>query len=192
MKRILLTILTVCGFVSARAELFEYSVSLSPVASPPGATGTGSGSAVYDDAAHSLQLQLTFSGLSGTTSASHIHAVTTDPFTGTAGVATTLPSFDMFPLGVTSGSFSNTLDLTLASSWNNAFVTAHTDITGAETALSTAMAEGKAYWNVHTTTFAGGEINGFFVAVPEPSSLALLGLGAVGMMLCDRGRRRVC
>jgi hypothetical protein len=40
-------------------------------------------------------------------------------------VATTLPTFAGFPLGVTSGTYINTLDLTLASSYNPAFVTAN-------------------------------------------------------------------
>ena len=39
-------------------------------------------------------------------------------------MATTAPSFVGVPLGVTSGTFNATLDLTLASSFNPAFVTA--------------------------------------------------------------------
>jgi len=149
MKTILLLVLTACGVWSAQANIFQYTVSLSgPNESPANASpGTGSGSVNYDDVNHLLQLQVTFSGLiptnSGTT-ASHIHAATVNPFSGTAGVATTTPSFAGFPLGVTSGSFSNTLDLTLSSSWNPAYVTAHTDIAGAESALAAAMAGGQA------------------------------------------------
>src|SRR5204863_6081105 len=92
---------------------------------PTTSLGIGSGTVNYDDVAHTLELQVTFSGLTGTTTASHIHGPTTIPFTGTAGVATTTPSFAGFPLGVTSGSFSNTLDLTLASSFNPSYVTAN-------------------------------------------------------------------
>ena len=79
----------------------------------------------------------------------------------------------------TSGSFSNTLDLTLASSWNGSYVTANGGTpTSAESALAAAMAGGMAYWNIHSQTFPGGEIRGFLVAVPEPSTVALLALGA--------------
>jgi len=52
---------------------------------------------------------------------------------------------------------------------------------------------GQAYFNIHTTFVPGGEIRGFLVpeqtaGVSEPHALALLSLGALGMLL--RGRRR--
>ena len=195
MKRTLLSVLTACGMWSAQADIFQYSVSLSgPNESPAnGSLGIGSGTVNYDNVNHLLQLQVTFSGLIATntgTSASHIHAATLSPFSGTAGVATTTPSFAGFPLGVTSGSFSNTLDLTLASSWNPSYVSAHTDIPGAESALAAAMAAGEAYWNIHTGALPGGEIRGFLTPVPEPSSLTLAGLGAVGLAARIWSKRR--
>jgi hypothetical protein len=196
MKKVLLSVLIVCGVWSAQAAIFQYSVSLSgPNESPVNASpGIGSGTVNYDNVSHLLQLQVTFSGLiqtngAGGTTASHLHAATVNPFSGTAGVATTTPSFAGFPLGVFGGSFSNTLDLTLASSWNPAFVTANGTIAGAENALANAMAGGQAYWNIHSASIPGGEIRGFLVAVPEPSSLALAGLGVAAFatrMWCKR------
>ena len=50
------------------------------------------------------------------------------------------------------------------------------------------IADGKAYWNIHTQTFGGGEIRGFLVPVPEPSSALILGAGAMFVMR----RRRDC
>ncbi|HKI72141.1 MAG TPA: CHRD domain-containing protein [Verrucomicrobiae bacterium] len=190
MKKIFLSALTAGSLMSAQAALLQYSVSLDgPSESPANASpGIGSGTVNYDDSAHTLQLQVSFSGLTGTTTASHIHAPTASPFSGTANVATTVPSFAGFPLGVTSGSYSDTLDLTLASSYNPAFISANGGTpAGAESALAAAMAGGEAYWNIHSSTFGGGEIRGFLVPVPEPSTLAVLGLGA-GALVWRRRR----
>ena len=182
MKKIFIPLVVAFGLMSAQATVFQYVAFLDgPSESPPNASpGTGFGTVNYDDFAHTLQVQVAFSGLLGTVTASHIHAATTLPFTGTAGVATTTPTFSGFPSGVTSGSYSNTLDLTSASSYNPSFVTANGgSIPASELALTTAIAGGKAYWNIHTSFASGGEIRGFLVSVPEPSTLALLGLGVV-------------
>jgi CHRD domain/PEP-CTERM motif len=193
MKRILLSVLTACSVMTAHATLFQYSVNLDGPSEPTSSLGIGFGTVNYDDSAHSLQLQVSFSGLTNSGSgvtASHIHASTGIPFGGTAGVATTSPTFAGFPSGVTSGSYSNTLDLTLASSWNAPFITNNGGTTGgAEAALAAAMAAGEAYWNIHSQAFPPGEIRGFLVAVPEPSTLALAGLGAVAMATRVWGRK---
>src|SRR3989449_8553937 len=179
MKKILLSALTACSLMSAHAALLQYSVSLDgPSESPANASpGIGSGTVNYDDSAHTLQLQVSFSGLTGTTTASHIHAPTASPFSGTAGVATTTPSFAGFPLGVTSGSYSDTLDLTAASSYNPAFITANGGTpAGAESALAAAMAGGQGLGNQHTITFRGGQKRGSCVRVCFTSSVWLRGL----------------
>jgi len=189
MKKLILSTLLVGGLMSANATVFLYSVSLSgPNESPANASpGIGSGTVAYDDVLHTLGVSATFSGLVGTTTASHIHAATPTAFAGTAGVATTTPTFAGFPLGVTAGSYANLLDLTLASSYNPAYVAAHgATTTQSEIDLTAAMAAGKAYLNIHTTAFPGGEIRGFLTAVPEPSSLAMLGLGVAAVAVRTR------
>jgi hypothetical protein len=193
MKKILLSVVTAGFVMSAHATLFQYSASLSGANESPANASPGIGSALvdYDNVAHSLHVQASFSGLLGTTTASHIHAATALPGTGTAGVATTTPTFAGFPLGVSSGSYNNTLDLTLASSYNASYITANGGTTAAaEAALTAAIAGGQAYLNIHSTSFGGGEIRGFLTLVPEPSSLALLGLGAAVLAARVRSERR--
>lgn len=164
--------LVVASASLAHATVTSYSAALSgPAESPPnGSPGTGTGTADYDNVAHTLHVHAVFSGLTGTTTASHIHAPTAVAGTGTASVATTTPTFAGFPLGVTSGVYDNTLDLTLASSYNPSFVTANGGTTaGAEAALVAAIAAGKAYLNIHSQTFPGGEIRGFLTPAAVPA-----------------------
>jgi hypothetical protein len=195
MKKIFLSVLMTGSLISAQATIFNYDVIFSgPDESPPNASpGTGVGTVSYNDVTHLLSLDCTFSGLLGTTTASHIHAATAVPGAGTAGVATTTPSFAGFPLGVTAGAFSNTLDLTLASSYNPSYVTANGGTTAtAEAALTASFAAGTAYWNIHTTVIPGGEIRGFLLPapVPEPSTMALVGLGVMGIVARGWNKRR--
>lgn len=170
----------------AQATVYQFSVSLSGANESPAnaSPGTGSGMLTLDDAVFTLHLDVDFSGLTGTTTAAHIHGATATPFSGTAGVATTTPNFPGFPLGVTSGTYDNTFDMTLASSYNSAFITANGGTTaGAFSALLAAANNGQAYLNIHSSTFGGGEIRGFLTALPEPgagSLLLLLGLAGWG------------
>src|SRR4030095_2285643 len=91
----------------SNATSFTYTALLVP---DTGGTGSVSGQVDWADALHTMRVQASFSGLSGTTTIAHIHAPTASPGTGTASVAPPVPSFMLFPMGVTSG----TVDVTLA------------------------------------------------------------------------------
>lgn len=187
MKTRLAAVLVLACAAGANAAIVSWSVTLDgPSESPPNASpGTGIGQVDYDTVLHTIRVRATFSGLIGTTTASHIHAATAVPLTGTAGVATQTPSFAGFPLGVTAGVFDQTLDLTQTSSFNPAYVTAHGGTAlQSEIDLIAAFAGGRAYLNIHSTAFIGGEIRGFLV--PAPGGAALLGIG----MLAAARRRR--
>jgi hypothetical protein len=156
----------------AGAAPVQYVVAMSgPNESPPNASpGTGSATVVIDAVAHTMSLNMSWTGLTGTTTACHIHAATAVPGVSTAGVATTTPYFAGFPIGVTSGNYVNTLDMTQASSYNPSYITAHGGTTAqAEADLFQAIADGKAYLNVHSSTFGGGEIRGFLLPGGTPA-----------------------
>jgi CHRD domain len=181
--------ISILSAASARGAVTTYTAVLTgPGESPTNnSPGTGLATVDVDPTAHTMHVHVDFIGLTGTTTASHIHSPTTTPLTGTANVATTTPTFAGFPLGVTSGTYDNTLDMTQASSYNPAFITSNGgSIPASETALFNSIAAGTSYLNIHTSTFPGGEIRGFLV-VPEPASLGLL--ACAGLMLV---RRRCC
>jgi hypothetical protein len=172
----------------AQGAINIYTANLSgPNESPANSSpGTGTATVTIDTVLNTMSVSITFSGLTSGTTASHIHSATTTPFTGTAMVATQVPYFTGFPLGVTSGTYSNLFDLLSASSYNPAFVTAHGGtVAGAESALVSSIASGTAYLNIHTTNFPGGEIRGFLIAVPEAATWAmmLVGFAAIGLAL---------
>ena len=167
---------------SAQATIINYSAFLDgPSESPPNASpATGQAFVDIDTVLHTMRVQVSFTGLLGPTTASHIHAATALPGVGTAGVATQTPTFTGFPTGVTSGVYDHTFDMTLASSYNASFVTANGGTAAsAEAALFGAIAAGKAYVNVHTTAFGGGEIRGFLTPVPAPGAASVLALGGL-------------
>lgn len=195
MKRILLLpLLLLASNLAHGLSLYE-AIMDGPSEAPPNASpGVGYALLAYDPGAHTLQIDVAFSGLLGTTTAAHIHGPTALPDAGTAGVITTTPYFVGFPIGVTSGVYSHLLDLTLASSYRAGFLSSP-PIGGstalAELALIDAMEDGTAYFNIHTTAFPGGEIRGFTHAVPEPGTwMAMISFGALaGTVLVRRFRR---
>ena len=166
----------------ASAAILIYDATLGNFESPPtGSAGIGFAEVEIDSIANTMRVRVTFSGLTSVTTASHIHCCTASPGTGNAGVATTTPTFPNFPLGVISGTYDQTFDITSASSYNPAFVTAIGSVSAAEAALLAGLSAGDAYLNIHTVTSPGGEIRGFLHAVPEPSTWAMMILGFVGL-----------
>ena len=152
-----------------------YWASLSgPAEQPPNTSpGTGKALVTIDVAANTMRVQATFSGLLAGVTASHIHAATAVPGAGTAGVATTLPTFPGFPSGVTAGTYDRTFDMTQASSYSAAYITNNGGTpASAFLALRNAIAAGRAYLNIHSTMFPPGEIRGFLLPCP-PLNVAI-------------------
>lgn len=177
----------------AAAAPKTYSASLSGAAEvPPNASpGSGHVTVVFDLSAHSLYIDADFAGLLGHTTAAHIHCCTAAPLSGTAGVATMLPTFTSFPSGVHAGDYYASFDTSLAATWNPSFITSHGGTTaGAEAALLAGLDGRRAYFNIHSDSFTSGEIRGNLAPVPEPSMALMLGAALPWAIASIRRQRR--
>jgi hypothetical protein len=164
---LLLAVLTLAG--SQALAQSEFSVTLNSaqeVGTGSNSSATGFGSLTLNPDG-TVTYNISYSGLVGDYTASHIH-----------GNATAFPGANA---GVLVG-------------LNNTPTTTRSGVLqGTTAALTTQQAgfltSGSTYVNIHSVAFGGGEIRGQIVAVPEPSTLALgvLGLGLVGACA---GRRK--
>ena len=179
---------------AAHAATMTFATTLSAANEvPPNASpGTGSVTLVLDPAAQTLQLNVTFSGLTGPATAAHIHCCLLSGGGPNLMVATTVPAFQGFPINMgTSGTYTSPVfDLTQSLIYNPAFITAEGNIQNAEAAFIAAIVNGLSYLNIHTSLNPGGEIRGQ-LAAPLPAALPLFatGLGVLGL-LGWRGKKK--
>ena len=138
-----------------------FTTELSGASENPPVTTSGSGTATvtWNTATDQMAVDVAFSGLGSGTTASHIHCCAAPPTN--AGVATQVPRFTGFPVGVTSGTYTHTFDMTDPASYNPAFVTANGGtVASAKPVLLAGLLAGQAYLNVHTSGNPSGEIRG--------------------------------
>ncbi len=161
---------------AARADFVATATLTGAEEVPPNASAAvGFAAIAYEAASESLAYSISFAGLSGDLIAAHIHL-------GPMGLAgpVLFPFSDLpaDPSGVLAGV------LTAAD-----FVPQPGAATFADAVA--AIESGGAYVNLHTAEFPAGEIRGQLsvFAIPEPTSLALLGIGATGVVTIALRRR---
>ena len=186
---VVLAVLMLSAIAKADQLAFTATLTGAQEVPPSGSPGIGSALVTLDTVTNLLTVNVSFAGLVSPTIASHIHCCTLPG--ANAMVATAVPTFPGFPLGVTAGTYLMTFDLTLASTYNPAFITAHGGtVAGAQAAFIAGLTSGQTYLNIHTNQFQGGEIRGQLQAIPEPASVLLLATGAMGIAGALRKRRR--
>jgi MYXO-CTERM domain-containing protein len=172
-------LLTAIAAAYSTAGIITYDAALSGAneAPPTGSPGVGFAIVTVDTILNTMEVNVTFSGLTSGNTAAHIHCCVAPG--GNAGVATITPTFTGFPSGTTAGTYDHLFDLTSSDTYNPAFITLEGNLANAESALLAGLAGDMTYLNIHTTENLGGEIRGFLVTTPEPQTwlLALAGLG---------------
>lgn len=179
----------VMAMVAAPVAAATYSTTLSGAneTAPNGSTGTGSGILNLSADSNFASVSITWSGLTGPVTIGHAHCCALQGANGPVAI-------DFLPPNVAAGSLSRFYDLTLASTYSAGFLNGAGGGTaaGARTAFLTGLNAGRVYYNLHTSTFPGGEIRGnlTLTAVPEPASWAMM-IGGFGLVGASMRRRRM-
>ena len=131
------------GMAKADQLVFTATLTGAQEVPPTGSPGIGSALVTIDTVTNLMTVNVSFAGLQSPTTIAHIHCCAGPG--ANAIPATTVPSFPGFPVGVTTGTYLQTFDLTLASTYNPAFIAASGGtVAGAQAAFITGLLNGKA------------------------------------------------
>jgi hypothetical protein len=149
----------------ATAHEFMTRAILKPDAAANKSLGAGTILITLDLDLITMDVDAQFADLASPSSSASIHGVTLLPHVGSAIEAAPVPGF---PSGVTTGGYSSTIDLTVASSYSSGFITAGGGTVGqALNALIFGLLDERMYASIATNLFPSGEISGFFSAFPD-------------------------
>jgi hypothetical protein len=186
--RIRLTVLAVAALIAgagvARADIIV-TTNLdgaqerpTPIDTP----ATGTGFLAFVDATGVLTYSVSYSGLLFPLTIGHIHIVPSNVVTADSTGPIVL-DFNPTP-GLTAGFFFGTFSENGGSGTDSTPMLIPRPAIGINTFADfiDALEAGRGYFNLHSTEFAAGEIRGNIVAIPEPWSLVLLGIGTIGLV----------
>jgi hypothetical protein len=164
-KTILATLLCSAALASAQS----YVATLNG-AQDGGGARTGAGVINATLSGNTFSFSGTFAGLSGTVvnGGFHIHG----PAAAGASTGVLYPLFPTMTLNPDNKSGTINGSQTLISGQNGFDIPTQIN----------QLNSGLWYFNIHTSTFSGGEIRGQILPVPEPSTWALMGFGAFGLL----------
>jgi CHRD domain/PEP-CTERM motif len=188
MKHVILSIagLALACLATPAGAATVYGATLLGANENPAVVSPATGSSFLSLNGDILSVRIIFQGLTTPLADGHIHCCAGP--TANTGVAI---GFGGLPLGSTSGTYFNTFNLSNASVYRAAFLTASGGTAAlAKARLLSAFDNKLAYVNVHSQRFPGGEIRGQVGAIPEPAtwSMMISGFGLAGVAL--RRRRR--
>jgi hypothetical protein len=152
--------------VPAKADPIIFTATLTGSQENPATSSTATGFGTIVLNGNQATISLSFSGITSGAVAAHIH----QPATFGANGPVIIPFDGLFTVGANSASFTTTVTLTASQ--------------------IAALNAGLLYFNVHSTSFPGGEIRGNIAAIPEPATLVLFGTGLLSLAAMVRRRRK--
>src|SRR5664279_5315026 len=148
-------------------SVYTGHLSGSSVVPPTASTGSGIMLITIDLNLRTLTVAGTYNALAASPTAAHIHCCA--PAGTNSVVAVPFPQFP----STTAGTYNNTFDMTLASSYTSSFLTnSGGTASGAFNTLVAGMNAGDSYVDIHDTVYPGGEIRGMLTVPPILQSVA--------------------